>query len=141
MRKDLSARPWSSTPPSRVCHCARGEAAVRKSRRLSREELGPYVWEVPDGPIDWRQVFGNEHPVEIEVGSGKGAFLVAIAPAHPEVNFFGIEIVRKYQLYCATRLAIRVLPNVRMACCDARPFLRDRVPAKSVHAIHVYFPD
>jgi tRNA (guanine-N7-)-methyltransferase len=114
---------------------------VRKSHRLPREELAPYIWEATDAPLDWSAVFGNDHPVEIEVGSGKGAFLVAVAPVHPDVNFLGIEIVRKYQLYCATRMAIRNLHNVRMACCDARPLLRDRVPPASVQAIHVYFPD
>src|SRR5207249_1421075 len=108
---------------------------VRKPKRLSLEELAPYLWEPPEPPgelrqladvgilpvqaIDWRAVFGNDHPVEIEVGSGKGAFLVAVAPAHPDVNFFGIEIVRKYQLYCATRMAVRGLRNVRMAGIDA----------------------
>ena len=114
---------------------------MRKSRRLPREELAPYTWELADAPIDWHAVFRNDYPVEIEVGSGKGAFLVAVAPAHPDINFLGIEIVRKYQLYCATRLAKRKLLNARMACCDAKVFLRDTVTAASVRAIHVYFPD
>ena len=114
---------------------------MRKTKRLSLAELAPYTWESTDAPLDWPIIFGNDNPVEIEVGSGKGAFLVATAPAHPAVNFFGIEIVRKYQFYCATRVAIRGLKNVRMAGCDARPLLRDRVPPASVQAIHVYFPD
>ena len=47
--------------------------------------------------------------------------------AHPDMNFLGIEIVRKYQLFTATRLAKRRLRNVRVACADARLFLRDCV--------------
>ena len=120
---------------------------MRKTKRLPLEEIAPYLWEEPRltsvvlGTIDWLQVFGQNHSVEIEVGCGKGLFLLTAAMANPDVNFFGIEIVRKYQLYTATRIAIRRLPNVRVACTDARILLRDRVSPRSVQAIHVYFPD
>ena len=72
---------------------------------------------------------------------GKGLFLLTEAMARPDTNFFGVEIVRKYQLYAATRYAIRKLPNVKTACADAKVLLRDFVPAGSVAAVHVYFPD
>jgi tRNA (guanine-N7-)-methyltransferase len=91
--------------------------------------------------LSWPELFGNEHPVEIEVGFGKGLFLVTAGQAHPDTNYFGIEIVRKYQLFTATRLARRGLGNVRVTCTDARSFLRDRVPEGSVRTIHLYFPD
>jgi tRNA (guanine-N7-)-methyltransferase len=92
-------------------------------------------------PLDWRSVFGNDRPVEIEVGFGKGLFLLAAGQARPDVNFLGIEVLRKYQLFTATRLVKRGLANVRLACADARLFLRDHVAAGSVQAVHVYFPD
>src|SRR5262249_13190243 len=41
----------------------------------------------------------------------------------------------------ATRMAVRERTNVRLACADAREFVRDRVPAGSLRAVHVYFPD
>jgi tRNA (guanine-N7-)-methyltransferase len=107
------------------------------------EELAPYRWEPGNDAerIDWSAVFGNRNPVEIEVGCGKGLFIINAAQACPEVNFFGVEIVRKYQLYTATRVAIRKLVNVRLACADAKLIIRDRVPSNSVQAIHVYYPD
>jgi tRNA (guanine-N7-)-methyltransferase len=124
---------------------------VRRSPRLPPEELAPYVLETaPPGPpgaspapapLDWRAVFGNDRPVEIEVGFGKGLFLLTESAAHPEVNYLGIEIERKYQMFTATRLAKRGRSNVRVACADARAFLRDRVASGSVRAVHVYFPD
>lgn len=92
-------------------------------------------------PIDWVTLFGNDHPVEIEVGMGKGQFLLMAALQRPEVNFFGIEVVRKYQLYATTRCAIRRLRNVRTACADAQWVLHFFVPTASVQAVHVYFPD
>jgi tRNA (guanine-N7-)-methyltransferase len=79
--------------------------------------------------------------VELEVGCGKGLFLVTSATQRPDINFVGIEIVRKYQLFTATRLARRGLKNVRVACTDARLFLRDCVATASVQTVHVYFPD
>jgi tRNA (guanine-N7-)-methyltransferase len=121
---------------------------VRRGPRLPLEELAPYLLPVPPlpsstplPPLDWRAVFGNDHPVELEIGFGKGLFLITAAQARPEVNFAGVEIVRKYQLFTATRLAKRDLRNVRVACADARLFLPACVATASLHAVHVYFPD
>jgi tRNA (guanine-N7-)-methyltransferase len=119
---------------------------VRSRKKLPLEELAPYLLpDVPRGtpapPIVWRDLFGNDGPVEVEVGFGKGLFLVTAGAARPDINFFGVEIVRKYQLYAATRLASRKLTNVRVACTDGRALLRERVAPGSVQAVHVYFPD
>ena len=131
---------------------------MRNRRKLPPEELAPFEYLAPPqyrnlggGPpnpdarppdrIDWRALFGNDRPVEIEVGFGKGLFLVNAGVARPDVNFFGIEIVRKYQLYATQRVAVRKLANVKTCCGDARRILRDLVPAGSVAAVHVYFPD
>ncbi len=130
---------------------------MRQAPRLSPEQLAPYVLELPGlphpgrpptsapspppAPLNGRALFGNDNPVELEVGSGKGLFLLTQAQQRPEVNFLGIEIVRKYQLFTANRLARRGLRNARIACADARPFLRDWVAAASLQAVHIYFPD
>lgn len=119
---------------------------MRSRHRLTIEQLAPFLLpELKAGespsPIDWSALFHNEHPVEIEVGFGKGMFLLSSAIARPEVNFLGIEIVRKYALYAATRFAIRQLPNIKVACADARVLLRDRIPERSVQAVYVFFPD
>lgn len=117
--------------------------SVRRAKRLSLEELAPCLLEAPDPPrpLSWPEVFGNEHPVEVEVGSGKGLFLLSASAAHPELNFLGIEIVRKYQLFAATRLVKRGRTNVRLVCADGRQFLHACMAPGSVQAVHVYFPD
>jgi tRNA (guanine-N7-)-methyltransferase len=116
---------------------------LRRVRRLPVEELEPYLLPVQDQPVscDWRQVFGNDYPVEIEVGFGKGLFLLTAAQSLPFVNFVGIEIARKYQLYAALRMAKRGLRNVKLAKADARLFFRDSVVSESCQAVHIYFPD
>jgi tRNA (guanine-N7-)-methyltransferase len=107
------------------------------------EELEPYLLHVPESAavLDWTQVFGNDHPVEVEIGFGKGLFLVTAGQTSPGVNFLGIEIIRKYQLFTATRLAKRGLRNVRLVKADARQFLHDCIRDQAVRALHVYFPD
>jgi tRNA (guanine-N7-)-methyltransferase len=116
---------------------------VRRPVRLPPEALAPYLLEVPPepAPLNLAALFGNDRPVELEVGFGKGLFLVTAGQARPDLNFLGIEIERKYHLFTANRLAKRGLSNVRVVCADARTWLRDRLPAGSVQAVHVYFPD
>jgi tRNA (guanine-N7-)-methyltransferase len=122
---------------------------VRRSPRLPLQDLQPYLIDLPapEDPtaapcrLDWQALFGNDRPVELEVGFGKGLFLLNAALACPQVNFAGVEIDRKYVLFTATRMAKRRLANVRLARADARVFLRERVPAASLQAVHVYFPD
>lgn len=125
---------------------------MRRTTRLPLEALAPYLLEVPFAPasegqspspqpFDWQAIFGNDHPVEIEVGFGKGLFLLNAASSCPDVNFVGIEVLRKYQLFTANRVAKRMLRNVRLACADARAVLHNHVVSGSVQAVHVYFPD
>lgn len=129
---------------------------MRKPRRLSADELAPYQVDLPeanpsrkpstdDAPppprIDWRDLFGNDQPVEVEVGFGKGLFLVNAGLSRPDRNFFGIEIVRKYQLYATNRIAVRKLPNVKTCCADAKRVLKNHITPGSVATVHVFFPD
>lgn len=120
---------------------------MRKPARLTLETLAPFLLDVPvnaEGeplPVTWTAAFGNDRPVEIEVGCGKGQFLLDSATSRPDTNFVGIEVVRGLQLYVATRLAKRTLPNAKVAWGDARRFFLFAVPPASVRSVHVYFPD
>jgi tRNA (guanine-N7-)-methyltransferase len=104
------------------------------------EQLQPYLL-APTGPLSWPAVFGNEHPVEVEVGCGKGLFLISAAGNFPKRNFFGIEIAGKFARFTAARLAQNSLTNARVAHADARRVLTEWIAASSVAAVHVYFPD
>ncbi len=128
---------------------------MRTPSRLPPEQIAPHLLETPHPrspafraladapaePVDWPVLYGNANPVEIEVGFGKGMFLVNQGTLRPAVNFLGLEIERKYTLHTATRLAKRALSNVRVASTDAKWFLAKRVADQSVEAMHVYFPD
>jgi tRNA (guanine-N7-)-methyltransferase len=94
-----------------------------------------------EGTINFIQIFGRSAPVHIEVGSGKGTFLVHQAQAQRDVNFLGIEWARKYYRYAVDRIGRWGLTNVRLLRTDAVTFLRDRVPTGSIDCFHIYFPD
>jgi tRNA (guanine-N7-)-methyltransferase len=91
--------------------------------------------------IDLRQLFGNEHPVVLEIGSGKGRFLVSSALEQPETNFIGIEKSLHYHRVIRERIRKRMLKNVRLVNHDAFLVLRDMIPDTSLREIHIYFPD
>jgi tRNA (guanine-N7-)-methyltransferase len=92
-------------------------------------------------PLDWGAVFGDGGPVEIEIGSGKGTFLVETAEARPDHRFLSIELALPYAEHLRDRVRRRGLRNVRIARADASRFLADHVPPGSVRVLHVYFPD
>jgi tRNA (guanine-N7-)-methyltransferase len=91
--------------------------------------------------LDLARLFGNAHPVILEIGSGKGRFLISSATEQPGVNFIGIEKSLHYHRVIQDRVAKRALRNVRLVNYDAFPILRDMIPDAALSEIHIYFPD
>ena len=83
----------------------------------------------------------HELPLEIEIGVGKGTFLVARAAYRPEVNFLGIEYAAPYAKYTADRIHRAGLTNAKMLHADAGEFFKTMLPDCSVFRVHLYFPD
>lgn len=107
------------------------------------QDLKPYflTLEDLDGPLDWRAFFANDNPVEIDVGSGRGLFLVNAGCAHPENNYLGVELDFREGRRAARRIKKRKMPNVRVLGGDVRILFEQHVQPHSVSALHVYFPD
>ncbi len=108
--------------------------------------LKDYPWVVLDpqnmeGRINFDHIFGRSAPLHIEIGSGKGTFLINEAKARPLVNFLGIEWARKYYRYAVDRIGRWGLTNIRMIRTDAAAFLRDHISDNIVECLHIYFPD
>jgi tRNA (guanine-N7-)-methyltransferase len=91
--------------------------------------------------LDWREVFAGGGPVEVEIGIGKGRFLLAAAEARPEARFLGVEWANKYLRIAEARAHKRGLTNVRFARVDARELVERAVPSASVSAYYVFYPD
>ena len=67
------------------------------------EPIGLDVEKLPR-PLNWTGLFGNDHPVELEIGIGKGTFLTEQAKARPDINFFGVEWARWFWRFASDRL-------------------------------------
>ncbi|MDP6619759.1 MAG: tRNA (guanosine(46)-N7)-methyltransferase TrmB [Nitrospinota bacterium] len=91
--------------------------------------------------LRWAELFGNDRPVEIEVGFGKGRFLITAGERFPEANYFGIERKLSHFRIARPRIQKRNLRNVRIVITDALPLIHEVIPPASVRAYHVYFPD
>ncbi len=94
----------------------------------------------PAPPIDWPSFFGNPNPVELEVGSGKGLFLANAARDHPDRNYLGVEITKKYARLTAERLVKQKIENAKIWAGDIRTVM-PRITDFSLLAVHIYFPD
>jgi tRNA (guanine-N7-)-methyltransferase len=92
-------------------------------------------------PLDFGRLFPDFHPVEVELGSGDGSFLAAYASRHPERNFLGVERLLG-RLRKIDRKGLRAgLTNLRLISIEASYLLEYLLPAGSISALHVYFPD
>ncbi len=92
-------------------------------------------------PLDVEKFFGRSGSLEIEIGSGKGLFLLNASGANPDRLFLGLEVSNKYSRFAAYRLAQNNRDNARMIHGDAIRFMHEFVPDQCAQAVHVYFPD
>lgn len=91
--------------------------------------------------LDFQKLFGNANPVVLEIGSGKGRFLITTATERPDLNLVGIEKSLHYHRVIRDRVLKRHLANIRLINHDAFLVLRDMVPDASLAEVHIYFPD
>jgi tRNA (guanine-N7-)-methyltransferase len=108
------------------------------------EDLFPWfrmLSDLPGPPLDGAAFFENAHPVELEIGCGRGLFLFTASQTCPDRNFLGIDFDYKEAKRAAERLRKRAIPNARILGGDANVLLQKYVTDGSVSAVHVYFPD
>lgn len=115
-----------------------GDAALRQGINPHRViVLPPAEGKIVD-PRDW---FTDRGPLELEIGCGKGGFLLERARAHPELQFLGIEWANKFFLFAADRMVRWKVPNVRLMRTDAKVFVFRHLAADCLSALHLYHPD
>lgn len=91
--------------------------------------------------VDPRQWFDASAPLELEIGCGKGGFLLARAQSHPQIHFLGIEWANKFFRFAADRMARWNVQNVRLMRTDARLLVMQHLAANCLSALHLYHPD
>ena len=90
--------------------------------------------------INVQDLFGNDSPVELEIGCGKAKFLVACAEANPNINYIGIDRVKRFMNRGIKRAQKRELKNAFFLKMDAVNFL-ELIEEDSIQVCHIYFPD
>lgn len=113
------------------------------SSRIEYPALPDSITSDPNaGRVDPRDWFHDpSRPLELEIGCGKGTFILEQSGASPAINYLGIEWTREFYMYTADRLRRAQRINVRMLHADASDFLRWRCPDRTLDVIHLYFSD
>ena len=109
----------------------------------SEEEIAnsPYVVSNPEEKKGrWSEVFGNDNPIEIEVGMGKGRFIMELASKNPGINYVGIERYCSVLLRGIQKRQEMELSNIYFMCVDARE-LSDIFAPGEVKKIYLNFSD
>ena len=118
---------------------------LSRSKTLDVGEIGLDMGALPscdDGRVDPREWFENPgHPFEIEIGSGKGTFLLQQSLLQPETNFLGFEWAAEFYRYAADRLRRHGRDSVRVVYGDATEFLQFWCMDNVAEVIHLYFSD
>ena len=123
------------------------EASLSHRAALDVGHIGMTFDQLPpldDGPVDlagWFSPGEQGHPLELEIGSGKGTFLVQQASVTPQVNYIGVEYSKSYWRHGADRCRRQGLENVRLVHAEAGTFVRYYVPDQCLRRVHIYFPD
>jgi tRNA (guanine-N7-)-methyltransferase len=141
-RSDFLHFPVTSPPPPTAGRYDTAPGVIA----VPREQIPPLPDDLAERPhsgrLDLRAWFKDPaQPVELEIGCGKGTFILAEAQARPKTNFLGIEWEGEYFAYTADRLRRAAVTNARMLHADATEFLRWRVPDGMLAVIHLYFSD
>ncbi|HET7822288.1 MAG TPA: tRNA (guanosine(46)-N7)-methyltransferase TrmB, partial [Ornithinibacter sp.] len=96
---------------------------------------------LPEGPLDFATAFGRVGPVVLEIGSGHGAAAIAYCSAHPEADLVAVEVHVPGVARMLAAAEEAGVSNLWVHPGDAMPFLTERVPAGSLAAVHLFFPD
>jgi tRNA (guanine-N7-)-methyltransferase len=103
-------------------------------------EVEIFIRQFDDG-LRFDAVFGNGNPIEVEIGSGKGRFIIRSSRDNPRTNYIGIERAYKFFTIMKERVEEARTVNVRLLRTEADYFIPAYVPPESVQAFHIYFPD
>lgn len=88
----------------------------------------------------WNEFLGNSNPIHIEVGMGKGRFIMDLAALNPDINYIGIERYTSVLLRAVQKMEENPLPNVHFLCIDAAT-LPEIFGKDEVERIYLNFSD
>lgn len=88
----------------------------------------------------WKELFGNSNPVYLEIGMGKGDFLIELATRNPDINYIGLEKFPSVIVVAMDKIAKTNLKNIKLICMDALN-LNDVFDKNEIDKIYLNFSD
>ncbi len=130
-------------PPERLIRSyVLRQGRVSNAQRRAHDTLLPrYGIAWSETPIDLDAAFGRAAPRILEIGCGMGETTVAIAAAHPQQDYIGIEVHTPGVGSLLKQIDELGLVNVRVIQHDAVAVLQTMIPPASLDGIHIFFPD
>ena len=115
---------------------------ITEAQQRALAQLWPkYGIEFATGPLAARALYGRDAPRTLEIGFGNGENLAALAQAHPERDFLGVEVHRPGIGRLLLALESRQLANVRVICHDAVEVLAQQIAPQWLQEMLIFFPD
>lgn len=115
-----------------------------RNRKGATELLEAHPQYVILNPADakgrWQEIFGNNHPIHVEVGSGKGAFVSGMAKANSEINYIGIDIQKSVLSYALDKVLATSVPNIKLLWVDGSD-LTDYFEDGEIDRLYLNFSD
>jgi tRNA (guanine-N7-)-methyltransferase len=140
MHDDPAAGDRPDYPHIRSFAMRRGHV-TQGQRRAHGELLPRYGIDYRPAELDLAAAFGRRASVVLEIGFGMGETTAAIAKAHPDIDFLGVEVFTAGVGGLLMRIEEHRLSNVRVIQHDAVEVVRDMIAADSLAGVHVFFPD
>ncbi len=90
---------------------------------------------------NWQEIFGNSNPIYVEIGVGKGDFILEMAKNNPQVNFVGVDYSREVLRSAVKKIEKSKLKNVRLIPMEGAKFLCKAFASESISGLYLNFPD
>ena len=115
-----------------------------RNKPWAREKISTYPQYIIPQPEKakghWNEIFGNNNPIHIEVGTGKGQFVTGMAKQNPDINYIGIEMYESVVITALDRLIEAELPNLKLLNVDGAE-LRNYFEKGEVGRVYLNFSD
>ena len=112
----------------------------KKNRDTRIERCSSIIIAEPYPKSDWQNVFGNTNPIHMEIGCGKGSFIMQMVEKFPDINFIALEKCPDVAVLAMEKIIDRHIPNVRFICGDAN-YIEDIVSPGILSRIYINFCD
>lgn len=88
---------------------------------------------------NWRNVFGNNNPIMLELGMGRGSFIIEMAKKHPNINYIGLELDQNQTATAVRNIGSQNISNLRMICANATDIIN--FFGKEIDTIYLTFSE